>query len=123
MIFLNFRKRLAILAHCGSLILALIIVPTQPAEAVYVGPIPNMSFKVGRVMARSIVVDPETGQPILVEFDEQGKEVSTVDTGGLNVEDLTIYPAADYRFHKKQLAEYRDQYKETLAKNAELLDA
>ncbi|MFQ3246238.1 MAG: hypothetical protein ACI9SP_002890 [Arenicella sp.] len=60
-----------------------------------------MSFKVGRVMARSIVVDPETGQPILVEFDEQGKEVTTVDTGGLNVEDLTVYPAADYRFYKK----------------------
>ncbi|MFQ3246318.1 MAG: hypothetical protein ACI9SP_002970, partial [Arenicella sp.] len=68
----NLRKCLAMLGHCGALFLALIIAPIQPAEAVYVGPIPNMSFKVGRVMARSIVVDPETGQPILVEFDEQG---------------------------------------------------
>jgi hypothetical protein len=117
----SFRTRLAMLGHCSALFLALIIAPIQPAEAVYVGPIPNMSFKVGLVMARSIVVDPETGQPILVEFDEQGKEVTTVDTGGLNVEDLTVYPAADYRFYKKQLAEYRDQYKGTLAKNAELL--
>jgi hypothetical protein len=46
----NFNKRLAILGQCDAFFLALILVPSQPIDAVYVGPIPNMSIKVGLIL-------------------------------------------------------------------------
>jgi len=84
------KSRLAMLALSSVLLLSLTIGVSQTADAVYVGPIPNTSFKVGRVMARSVVINPETGQPILVEFDDQGNEVREVETGGYNIEDLQL---------------------------------
>ena len=33
---------------------------------IYVGPIPNTDYKAGYVLARSIVLDPDTNEPILV---------------------------------------------------------
>ena len=88
---------------------------------VYVGPIPNQDFQVGRVMARSIVLDPDTGQPILVEFDTEGKEVEVIGLSGNSVEDLSVVPAADYRFFKLQLDEFKERHRDDLAKGAELI--
>ena len=66
----------------------------------------NTDFKTGRVMARSVVIDPETGQAILVEFNTDGSEVGTVDIGDNSTNDVSIFAAADYRFSKNQLENY-----------------
>ncbi len=89
---------------------------------VYVGPTPNSDFKTGYVLARSVVLDPDTNEPILVEFGADGKEIAPINiSGDYKTSDLTIYPAADYRFQKNRLNEFREQYKDTIADDAELL--
>ena len=78
-------------------------------------------FKTGRVMARSIVIDPATGQPIIVEFNADGSEAGAVDLGDNTSDDVSIFAAADYRFSKNQLENYLSQFEETLAVGAEVL--
>ena len=89
----------------------------------YVGPIPNVDFKVGRVLARSVVIDPETGEPILVEYNEDGTEASVVNIGSQSINDIAVIAAADYRFEQDRLIQYRAQYADTLADGAVVLSA
>lgn len=105
-------------------LLALVLMLTKSELAfggVYVGPIPNTDFKHGRVMARSIVMNPDTDEPYLVEFDLEGNEVGEVDIKGASVLDVNILQAADYFFYETQLESFKEANKETLAKGAELL--
>ena len=87
----------------------------------YAGPIPNTSFKQGTVLARSVVLDPETGLPILVEFDASGNEVAEVNIGNTSVNDISIVASSDYFFFKNQLDQFRQNNADTLALGAELL--
>lgn len=120
---MNYTNRIYGLRTTLAMLVALSVSSSVIAQffPTYVGPVPNADFKVGRVMARSIVIDADTGQPILVEFDKEGKEVGEVDLGSTPIDDVAVIPAADHRFFKLQLKEYRDRYKETLAKGAELI--
>ena len=110
-----------------SRLLVVILLSLFCAEAysvggfVYVGPIPNADFKVGKVMARAIVIDPETGQPILVEFAPDGTEQRVVSLAGYNALDLKIMPANDYHAEKLRLESYKTEHANGVAKTAELL--
>jgi len=91
------------------------------AGAVYVGPIPNTDFKVGRVMARSVVLNPDTQEPYLVEFDQEGREIGEVDILGARVLDVNIVQARDYLFYEAQLETFQELNRDSLAKDAEVL--
>ncbi|RBP48517.1 polymorphic toxin-type HINT domain-containing protein [Arenicella xantha] len=88
---------------------------------VYVGLNPNADFKVGRVMSRSLVIDPATGLPILVEFGSDGNEIRVVDLPTSTPSELSIIPANEYRVYRQQLEDFKQNYRETLAKGAELM--
>ena len=63
----------------------------------YVGPIPNAAVKHGYVMARSVVLDPETNEPILVSYNTDGTEAGVVSVGGnYQVNKLSIMAAAAF---------------------------
>lgn len=94
--------------------------PTHHEVPTYVGPIPNVDIKSGWVMARSIILD-QNGNPILVEFDDKGKEVEKIDIGNTDIGKISIIQAVDYRTLDLQLQNFRMQYKDSLAKGAELL--
>jgi len=81
------------------------------------------TFKHGAVMARSLALD-DAGQPILVEYNEDGSEGSVIGIPSeykTRVSELIIIDTAEYRQQKDLLKEYKEHYKETLAKDAELL--
>lgn len=84
--------------------------------------VPDFRFKVGTVMARSIVIDPATDEPILVRYNQDGTE-----DGEVNIpaqypsSELSIVAAADYIFYKKQITDFNLQYQDTLAQGAELM--
>ncbi len=88
---------------------------------VYTGPIPNSDFKAGFVLARSVVLDPETGEPVLVEFAINGEEVAPVNIGDAKVLDLIVYPAADYRFQKQRLDAFIEQNGDSIGEDAEVM--
>ncbi|WP_415893760.1 hypothetical protein ACMXYN_04970 [Neptuniibacter sp. PT8_73] len=82
------------------------------------------SHKHGAVMARSVVTDPETNQPILVEYGSNGEELREVPIPQdykTQINQLKIISAATYRQEKKRLDDYKLHYQDTLAKGAELL--
>ena len=59
------------------------------------------------MLARSIVIDPETGEPILVTYNADGTEAGVVDIGQYGTLDVAVLPAADYRFEQRRLNQYR----------------
>jgi hypothetical protein len=80
------------------------------------------AIKTGVVMARSIALD-KNNQPILVEYKEDGTEGGVVPIPGDytdRVKDLVIISAAEYHLEKKRLEQFKEQYKNTLAKDAEV---
>ncbi len=84
---------------------------------------PSIGGKWGYVMTRTVVRD-ENGQPFIVEYDEQGKEIREVPLPGpyQNARDqLLILQAEEYRFHKQRLDQFKETYEETLAADARLL--
>ena len=90
--------------------------------AIYVGPVPNAGMKHGYVMARSVVLDPATQQPILVNYNEDGSEAGVVSVGGaFNVNELSIMSAAAFFAEQQRIAVFKLQYKDTLAKGAQLM--
>lgn len=88
---------------------------------VYEGPEPNTGFKHGRVLARSIVIDPDTNQPTLVEYNTDGTEAGVVATQGYSTNELAIVPAADYYAYEQQLDGFNTQYADTLATDTILI--
>jgi len=81
-------------------------------------------IKFGAVIARSVILD-ENDQPILVEFDDAGDEVRVVNVPGdykNDVDSLKILSAADFRFYKNQLEEYKVDHVNNLAIGAILMD-
>jgi hypothetical protein len=81
--------------------------------------------KTGAVMARSVVVDPSTGQPILVEYNEDGSEAGVLALPPAyqsNVGSLSVMAGSEYQSHKDRLDLYLDQYAEGLASGAQLMD-
>jgi len=118
--FLQGRKRQ--MNFWPTLLLFTVFLMSTVAHAFsYVGPIPNTSFKSGRVLARSIVLDSETGLPILVEFDSNGNEVNEVNIGSASVNDLTVVSSADYFFFKQQLEEFQENNADTIALGSQVL--
>ncbi|KGJ86800.1 hypothetical protein [Colwellia psychrerythraea] len=90
--------------------------------AMYVGPVPNVAMKHGYVMARSVVLDPATNQPILVNYNEDGTEAGVVSVGGgNNVTELSIMSAAAFFAEQQRIEVFKLQYKDTLAKGAQLM--
>jgi len=90
--------------------------------AIYVGPIPNVANKHGYVMARSVVINPATGQPILVSYNENGTETGPINvSGSYPVDQLLITSAAAYHAEQQRLDVYNQQHKNTLAKGARLM--
>jgi Laminin G domain len=78
--------------------------------------------KHGAVMARSVVLD-ENKQPILVTYNEDGTEAGKVPIPSDyqdKVSELSIISAAEYHVEKKRLDQFKEQYKNTLAKDAEV---
>jgi hypothetical protein len=72
------------------------------------------------VIARSVVLDPDTNQPILVRFNEDGK-VDVPAEYLNNIDQLSVVPASDYRFYNKQKDDFLLQYASSLAQGAELM--
>jgi hypothetical protein len=90
--------------------------------SIYVGPMPNVAIKHGYVMARSVVLDPATQQPILVNYNEDGTEAGVVSVGGgYNVNQLSIISAAAFHAEQQRIDAFNLQYKDTLAKGARLM--
>lgn len=114
------KVAVSVVATTTFLLLSSVSSTSAFGPPVYVGPIPNTDAKHGRVMARAVVLD-EDGNPILVEFNEQGDEVSPVNLGDVSVNDVAVVAAADYRFYINQLADYREQYADSLAIDAKVL--
>jgi hypothetical protein len=89
---------------------------------IYIGPVPNVASKHGYVMARAVVLDPATQQPILVTYNSDGSEAGVVSVGGsYQIDELTIMSAAAYHAEQQRLKMYQLQYQDTLAKGAKLM--
>jgi hypothetical protein len=83
----------------------------------------GQAFKHGAVMARSVVLN-ENGQPILVEYNEDGTEgsvVSVPDEYAGEVDKLTVITAFEYRMEQERLKAFKEQHKEGLARDAEVM--
>ncbi|RHW74803.1 Ig-like domain-containing protein [Colwellia sp. RSH04] len=90
--------------------------------SIYVGPIPNSAIKHGYVMARAVVLDPATQQPILVQYNTDGSEAGVVNVGGgYNVNELSITSSAAFFAEQQRIEVFELQYKDTLAKGAQLM--
>jgi len=96
--------------------LLLMLIPTANAQFQQ-----HLDFKSGRVLARSVVINPDTGLPFLVEFDQTGNEVREVDLGSVSVADVQVVSAADYRFFQQQLADFQSSNADNLAVGSEIL--
>jgi hypothetical protein len=82
------------------------------------------AFRSGTVMARSVVYDPDTGQPILVRFNEDGSEageLSIPESYRTRIDELSIIAASDYRLARAQLEGYLAQHGYELGEEVELL--
>jgi hypothetical protein len=78
----------------------------------------------GTVMARSIVLDPETGQPVLVRFNEDGSEAGELvipENYRTRIDELSIVAASNYRLARTQLEGYLAQHGYELGEEVELL--
>jgi len=89
--------------------------------SLYVGDTPNIGNKHGYVMTRAVVLDENTNEPILVEYNTNGSEAGVVSVGGHSVSELSIMSAAAYFAEQQRLEIYQLQYKETLTKGAYLM--
>ena len=84
----------------------------------------GQGFKHGVVMSRAVVLD-EQGQPILVEFKENGTEgdlVSVPEQYRNAIDSLKIISASEYRFHEDRLEQYLQLHENDLALGAEVMD-
>ena len=84
----------------------------------------GQGFKHGVVMARAVVLN-EQGQPILVEFNEDGTEgdlVSVPEQYRNAIYRLKIMSASEYRFHENRLEQYLQLHENDLALGAEVMD-
>ncbi|ACE84813.1 hypothetical protein CJA_2509 [Cellvibrio japonicus Ueda107] len=77
------------------------------------------ALKHGAVMARAMVLDSQ-GKPILVEYNEDGEEVSVVSWSG-EFKDLSIISAQEYRMEKARYDIYKESRKHDLAMDAEIV--
>ncbi|WP_193345321.1 hypothetical protein [Cellvibrio japonicus] len=77
------------------------------------------AFKHGAVMARAMVLDSQ-GKPILVEYNENGEELSVVNWSG-EFKDLSIISVHEYRMEKARYDIYRESRKHDLAMDAEIV--
>ena len=113
------RRRFTLLAQVAIVAGALVAGNMAHGFAYY----QNEVFKHGAVMARAMVLD-ENGQPILVEYGPDGREVGEVALGGYSgqVNQLQIISAYEWRVQEARLEDYREQHKDDLAQDAELMN-
>lgn len=81
------------------------------------------AYKKGAVMARTVVLN-ENGQPILVEYNEDGSEAGVVALPAEyreQVRTLQIISAYDYLAQQARLATWREQHAGDLAQDAQLM--
>ncbi len=81
------------------------------------------AYKKGAVMARAVVLNDD-GQPILVEYNEDGSEAGVVPIPGDyqdKVDTLRILSAHEYLAQQQRLTLYREQHAQGLARDAELM--
>src|SRR5690606_26937423 len=82
----------------------------------------GQAFKHGAVIARAMALN-ENGQPILVEYNEDGSEAGEVTLGEYanRVNELQIISAYEYRTQLARWNEFRERPSNPLAEDAELL--
>lgn len=83
----------------------------------------TITFKQGAIMARSLALD-ENKQPILVEYNEKGEEVSVVPISNeykANVAKLKVITAFEYHQEKARLDKYEEIHKNDLWQDAEVM--
>jgi len=107
----------------AALFLMTVLLSTS-ASAVFISGDRN-KFKTGAVFARSFVLDEETNQLILVEFNEDGTEAGTVtvpDQFSNTIAELRIVAASAWRAEKARLEGYRTLRADDLGRAAILME-
>ncbi len=101
--------------------LVLLLMISASVNAFYT---PDWRYKNGTVLARAVVLDPDTNQPILVKYNLDGTEAGEVNVPGQyanSIDELIVMPAADYRYHKQRYDEFMEEHQNDLAQGAELM--